>query len=261
TLALVSLFDIALVHSAIAQISQGTRDDANRLIGSIYAGPSMTTLRELSDGFGGRLSGSPAYNRSAGWAAAKVRSYGIQNVKLEPFSMPSGWQRVSSRGEFVAPVARPLHVESVGWTPSTPAGGVKGEVVFLDDVSPDNIKKNAAKFKNKIVLFDMSKIFADGWQKVLVDAMKAPERLKDAGAIAFATTDSAKNNVINAGSLDWGGNLSALPGAEIGMEDSEYIRRLLEKGPVTIWFETKNTTSGTMQVNNVVAEIRGSQQP
>src|SRR5262249_35709301 len=69
TLALVSLFDIALVHSAIAQISQGTRDDANRLIGSIYAGPSMTTLRELSDGFGGRLSGSPAYNRSAEWAA------------------------------------------------------------------------------------------------------------------------------------------------------------------------------------------------
>src|SRR5215475_5816790 len=82
-LAVLAVFAVS-AHIASAQVSQETREDASRLVGSVYAGPSMTTLRELSDGFGGRLSGSPAYNRAAEWAAGKFRSYGIQNVKLEP---------------------------------------------------------------------------------------------------------------------------------------------------------------------------------
>ena len=73
--------------------------------------------------------------------------------------------------------------------------------------------------------------------------------------------DHAPNNVINATSLDWGGHLNALPSAELGMEDSALVRRLMEKGPVTIQFELHNTTSGPTQVNNVVAEIRGSELP
>src|SRR5882762_4839301 len=74
-----------------AEMSPDAKDTATRLAGSVYTGPSMTTLRDLSDGFGGRLSGSPAYNRAAEWAVAKFKSYGIQNVKLEPFTMPNGW--------------------------------------------------------------------------------------------------------------------------------------------------------------------------
>lgn len=45
------------------------------------------------------------------------------------------------------------------------------------------------------------------------------------------------------------------------MEDWELIQRCLEKGPVTIQFELQNTTSGPEQVNNVIAEIRGSENP
>jgi len=244
-----------------AQISPEVRDTANKLAGSVYTGPSMETLRELADGFGGRLSGSPAHNRAAEWAASKFRSYGIQNVRLEPFTMPNGWQRGWARGEMLAPLARPLHVESMGWAPSTPDGGVKGEVVVLDDVSTDNIKAKAAQLKGKIVLLDTAKIFADGWQKVLGAVMAAPQHLKDVGAVATILPDSTKSNVIGATSLDWGGHSSVLPGAELGMEDSVLIRRLMEKGPVSIQFELHNTTSGATPVNNVVAEIRGSELP
>ncbi len=52
----------------------------DRLAASIYNGPSMATLGELSDTIGGRLTGSPAYVRSTEWAAAKFRIYGIENV-------------------------------------------------------------------------------------------------------------------------------------------------------------------------------------
>jgi hypothetical protein len=253
-----------LLASAVqlsAQVSPEVRDTAYKLAGSVYTGPSMETLRELADGFGGRLSGSPAHNRAAEWAAAKFRSFGIQNVRLEPFTMPNGWQRGWARGEMLAPLARPLHVESTGWAPSTPDGGVKGEVVVVDDVSADSIKAKAGQLKGKIVMLDTEKIFAEGWQKVLGALMTAPQHLKDAGAVAMILPDRANSNVINATSLDWGGHLNALPGAQLGMEDSQLVRRLMEKGPVTIQFELHNTTSGPMQVNDVVAEIRGSELP
>ena len=238
-----------------------SQDIVNRLAASIYTGPSMTTLRELSDGFGGRLSGSPAYNKAAEWAAAKFRSYGIQNVRLDPFTIPNGWVRGSAHGEFISPVTRTLHVESLGWSPSTPAGGIKAEVAILDDVSAESIKANAAKYHGKIVIMNSGKIFADGWVKVLAPLMASYQRLKDVGAIAIIFPDRVPNNVLNATSPQFGASLLALPGAQIGMEDWDLIQRSLEKGPVTIQFELQNTTSGPEQVNNVIAEIRGSEKP
>src|SRR5215831_13204047 len=115
-----------------AESAPDTQETAGRLAGSIYTGPAMSTLRELTDSFGGRLSGSPAYNHAVEWAAAKFRSFGIENVRLEPFIIPNGWVRGSAHGEMLAPLARPLYLESLGWSPSTPAGGLKGDVVIVD---------------------------------------------------------------------------------------------------------------------------------
>ena len=47
------------------------KDVANRLTGSIFTGPSMKNLRDLTDSYGGRLTGSPAYQRAADWAVAR----------------------------------------------------------------------------------------------------------------------------------------------------------------------------------------------
>src|SRR6267378_6755039 len=149
----------------VAEPAPDVQEAANRLAGSIYTGPSMTTLRELADGFGGRLTGSPAYNHAAEWAAAKFRSYGIQNVRLEPFTIPNGWVRGTAHGELLAPLPRPLSLESLGWSPSTPPGGIKADAVIVDNVSPDNIRAQADKIKGKIVFLDAAKIFAEGWVK------------------------------------------------------------------------------------------------
>src|SRR3954470_23997240 len=129
-----------LVLACAAEPANDVVQTNNQLAASILTGPSMQTLWVLSDAFGGRLTGSPAYQRSADWAAGKFRSYGIQNVRLEPFNIPNGWERGTARGEMITPLHRPLHVESYGWSPSTPDGGVQGDVVQIGDVSPDAIK-------------------------------------------------------------------------------------------------------------------------
>ena len=116
-----------------AQQPSDMKPVTDRLAASIYNGPSMTTLGDLADGIGGRLTGSPAYVRSTEWAAAKFRSYGIENVRLEPFTIPAGWQRGTASGALLSPLSRPLYVASLGWTPSTPPGGVQGAVTIVAD--------------------------------------------------------------------------------------------------------------------------------
>lgn len=255
------LFVLMFVGVLSAEPGGDVRDTADRLAASIYIGPAMHTLRELSDGFGGRVSGSPAYNHAAEWAAAKFRSYGIQNVRLEPFTIPNGWVRGTAHGQLLAPVARTLHLESLGWSPSTPAGGIKGEIVIVDDVSADNVKAQSDKLKGKIVALDVHKIFANGWVKVLPSLEASYLLFRDAGVLALIFPDNDRNNVLNATDPNWGASLLVLPGAQIGMEDWQLIRRSLETGPVTMQFELQNNTSGPTQVNNVIAEIRGRELP
>ena len=260
-LLLLPLTGAALSQPAEAPVSSDVRTAADQLTGSVYTGPGMKTLRELSDGFGGRLTGSPAYKHAAEWAAAKFRSYGIANVKLEPFTMANGWVRGTASGELITPVARPLHIESLGWSPSTPAGGIQGEVIEVDDVSADHLKAIAGKIKGKIVFMDEGKILGDHWQKTFPGLEASYPLLSDAGALGIVFSDHDRNNVLNATDPNWGSTLFVLPGAQLGMEDSQLIRRSLQQGPVTLRFELRNTTSGPTQVNNVIAEIRGSESP
>ncbi len=258
--ALILLLSSLLCVAVWAQSSAEMKVVTDRLAASVYTGPSMTTLRELTDKFGGRLTGSPAYQGSAEWAAAKFRSYGIQNVKLESFTIPAGWQRGTASGVLVSPLSRPLSVASLGWSPSTPAGGVQGAVVVISDVSAEMLQ-DTAQFRGKIVLLDASKIFAEGWTKALPKLDAAWPVFQRAGVLAAVMTDREKNNVLNAHDMLWGAKMLPLPGAEIGMEDGKMIMRLLEQGPVTIRIALENKTSGETQVNNVIAEIRGSERP
>ena len=231
----------------------------DQLAASIYNGPSMTTLGELADGIGGRLTASPAYVRSTEWAAAKFRSYGIENVRLDPFTIPAGWQRGTASGAMLSPLSRPLNLASLGWAPSTPAGGVNGTVVIVADVEPDALRSREHELRGKIVFLDTSKIMAEDYGKALPKLESAWRTFQKAGVLAVITPDREKNNVLNAHDSLWGAKLLPLPAAEVGMEDAKLIQRELERGPVTIQLTIENKTSGETTVNNVVAEIRGSE--
>jgi|SRR5712692_9915467 len=156
-------FGVTLSGQQAGDLQQMT----NGLAALIYTGPSMKTLRELTDGVGGRLTGSPAHQRAADWAASKFRSFGVTNVRLEAFTIPNGWQRGSARGEILAPTPRALRVESLGWSPPTPPGGIKGDVMLIADLDVAKLKAQSDQIKGKIVMLDTPKIFAEGYVKAL----------------------------------------------------------------------------------------------
>ena len=77
---------------------------------------------------GPRLTGSENLKRANEWAAEKMKSYGLSNVHLEPWTIPVGWQRGTATARLIEPDnGRTLTVASMGWTPGT-KGPVEGDV-------------------------------------------------------------------------------------------------------------------------------------
>ena len=75
-----------------------------KLINQVKEGPDlMANLTYLSDMIGARLTGSPALKRANEWTAEKMRSYGLSNVHLEPWTIPVGWERGTAYARIVEP--------------------------------------------------------------------------------------------------------------------------------------------------------------
>ncbi len=262
---------LAMLLPASAQQPSESQKAAAQIAGSVLVeGQAMSYLSLLSDRFGPRLTGSASYRGSTEWAIATFRAMGIQNVKLEPFQIANAWERGAATGRITSPVERTLHIQSLGWTPSTPPGGIKGEVKELDDISSEHIKQESDDIRGHIIMLDLSKVFAEGIS-AFGRVIAAHKELKDAGALAVIWPDFEANNVLNAFSPNWGTEIAPLPVAQIGMEDGKLIRRLAESGgptkqkrhevPVEIEFQYENRVTGPVEVNNVIAEIPGSEKP
>jgi Iap family predicted aminopeptidase len=138
---------------------------------------------------------------------------------------------------------------------------VQGDVVQISDVSPDALKAAATQIKDHIVLIDTAKLYVDRYRKAAKLLNAAYPVFKDEGAVAVLSPDREMNNILNAHSAGWHAALSPLPLVQIGMEDAKLIARAVQAGNVRVKLDVQNKTSGTTPVNNVIAELRGSEHP
>jgi hypothetical protein len=112
----------------------------------------MTNLTYLSDVIGPRLTGSENLKRANEWAAEKMKSYGLSNVRLEPWTIPIGWQRGTATARLIEPDnGRTLTVAAMGWTPGT-KGPIEGDVVIFRARTKEDLAKYKGKLKNAIIL-------------------------------------------------------------------------------------------------------------
>jgi hypothetical protein len=112
----------------------------------------MANLTYLSDMIGPRLTGSAALKKANDWAAEKMKSYGLSNVHLEPYTIPEGWERGTVHARLLEPDnGRTLSMASLAWMPGT-KGKVEGEVVIIKANTVAELEKYKSKLKNAIVL-------------------------------------------------------------------------------------------------------------
>jgi hypothetical protein len=235
---------------------------AARIAGAVLVdGHALKILEELSDRIGGRLTASPSYARAIEWGQAQLRAAGVTAVRLEPFTLEHGWLRGAARARVVAPFDRTLHVESMGWAPATPKGGVRGPLAVVHDFSPEALAPELPRLRGAIVLVDPRRAPGRSY-KIWLGQTRAREQLRDAGALALLVMPAdVMSNVVGTFAPSWGGKLAPLPMATLGREDGKLLVRAAERGPVTVELELTNRITGPATTASVVGELRGSERP
>jgi len=223
-------------------------------------------LIEMSDDIGPRVTGSPAERKAEDWGVAKMKAIGLENVHTEKYQLWRGWTRGTAQGELLEPIHRALHVDAMGWTGSTPAGGAEGEVAAANLFDIEEEAKHASRFSGKVVLMVMQGepkksgilLFA-----MFGDFLKAAGK---AGALAVIGGQGGSKaegmNLTHTGILGFDADFT-VPVLSMTAEDQGQLERYVENGKkVRVRFNVQNSfTSGPVEAANVVGEIRGRENP
>ena len=112
----------------------------------------MEFASALSDGIGGRLTGSPNMAKANAWTRDELTRIGLENAHLEDWGeFGMGWQQLNTWGRMVAPDTAPLIAQATPWSPGT-NGTVRAVAVQVVIDSEKDIDKYRGKLAGKIVL-------------------------------------------------------------------------------------------------------------
>jgi hypothetical protein len=239
-------------------ISEHTEQVIAKIIGdTLVHGQAYEYDRELADDIGPRLTGSANYFKAVQWSMAKFKDFGLTNVHTETFQMDTWEPDGPAVGKITAPTEHLLHIYSFGWTRSTPVEGVKGRVVFPHVVSVQSLNGQREEIRGSVVVLDFRAVPVHVLPSTLAAVYQALEAIGPAALLTIGGANGTE--VMSAGKL--GGKLSAYPVAEIGSEDGSLLRRLTDRGPVTIEMAFKSRTRRDIEIPQVIAEIKGSELP
>ena len=274
-LAAVAVAGLSLVVGGVVRADdrpKGPDEDGTKPALTRIAGEGMLNshayqyLTELSDDVGSRVTGSAADHKAEEWGMAKMKAIGLENVHLEKYTIWKGWTRGTAEAQLIAPTPHRLHVDSMGWTGSTAAGGAEGDVVTVNLFDIDEEVKNVSRLKGKIALVTQHGKPKKNFMMLFAtfgDFLKAAH---DAGVIAVIGGQgggkSTGMNLTHTGILGFDVDF-AIPVVSMTAEDQGQLERLIARGITPrLRMNVQNTlTSGPVETANVVGEIRGREHP
>jgi Zn-dependent M28 family amino/carboxypeptidase len=130
-----------LDYAAIAQI----RDEG------LSRSQAMETLWWLTDRYGPRVTGSPAFEEAGAWAMKKMTDWGLTNVHREEWDFGRGWSLVRFSAHMTEPQVQVLIGLPKTWSVGT-EGPVSADVVRVSATSEVDLAKYKGQLKGKIVL-------------------------------------------------------------------------------------------------------------
>ena len=240
------------------------REIADRLIAeALKPSPLETNLRRLSDEIGGRVPGTPAFQRAVDWGLAAFKDAGADSVHTEEFTIQHSWAEGATEmtASLYSGTTFPVHAVSVAWAPALAAAkhvpivdvgeGAAAEFAKVGDVA------------GRIVLVH-TKVLGN-WDDLFGEYERAPAIIAlavkgKAKAIAFMAT--REHGILYRHTNSGAGEIDLLPQVMVAREDGERIARLLASAnPVWANLSIPNKIGAAIKTWNVVAEIRGSEKP
>jgi carboxypeptidase Q len=271
-IAVISLMAALAVRAEDKTVAKGPDEDGTKPALVKIAGEGMLDSRafqyltELSDDVGARVTGSPQAQKAVEWGQAKMRAMGLENVHAEKWQLWRGWTRGTAQAELLTPIRRPLHVDAMGWTGSTPAGGAEGDVVEVNMFDLDNELKNVGRLNGKVALVvtrgEPNKSFVQLFAQ-FGDFLRAAGKAGAISVIGGQGGGKAQGmNLTHTGILGFDADF-AVPVVSMSAEDQSQLERYIGRGLTPkVRFNIQNTfTSGPVESANVVGEIRGRENP
>jgi hypothetical protein len=202
----------------------------------------------LTDDIGPRLTGTPAYKRSAEWARDRMREFGLTDTKLETWPFGRGWVLDKLVVEMVEPRYMPLIGYAEAWSAPT-RGEIVATPVFLGSRTAADVAAMKDRLKDAIVMVAPQTQFtredrpqpslADGPVRIgqppwvtpranQADTRAIAQAVREAGVGVQIRTSEGEHGTVFVLGRDQGQN--AVPSVVLAGEHYNMIARMLARG-------------------------------
>jgi len=225
--------------------------------------PLEANLRRLTDGIGGRVTGSPEMAKAVEWGVAGFRAAGV-DVHTEKYMLPQTWSEGETRLEVMGADRFPVSLVSLGLSPAAPAGGLEGALVNIGSGTEADVSRAGSSVKGAILIVHTEVSYT--WVDLFNEYKNPPaiiERAVKAGAAAILWTGERERKLLYRHTNTTDGKLERLPQAVVAREDGLRLERvaLAAPGKIRVRLTMPNKIGGPVEQQNVVAEIRGYEKP
>jgi len=232
------------------------RDDA--LNNDHYA---WDIVEGLTTEVGQRLAATEAEARARDWAIRRLTALGFANVHVEPFTMPV-WTRGAESAEIVSPFPQKLAITALGYSSSTGAAGITGQIVYFESLDSLRLAPDSA-VRGKIVFIDHNMMPAQdgsGYGQFGAPRRQGPTIASLKGAIGIVIrsigTDHHRNP--HTGVQYFTDGAQPIPAGALTVPDAEQLVRILRRGlPVVMHLTLVSEKHEGGHSGNVVAEVPG----
>jgi hypothetical protein len=254
---------VVLVLVLVAIPAVRAEADAARLVAAMLSDtPIVEDLRELTDEFGGRATGSEANERSVAWAVERFKDAGV-DARTEAFEMPELWLEksataiVTGGGVHFSP-----RVAGMPFSAPTPEGGLTAPLVdagvgeATDFERLGDAARGAFALITMPMLEDIPGLFAE-----YMAASAIEERAFAAGVAGIVYMGSRPGNQLYRHNASYGtGNEHVMVVVE--RDAATRMVRLMEAGTaLKLTVNLQLELGDAYTSHNVIGEIRGSEKP
>ncbi len=238
---------------------------ASKLVEKALAGTYGYDITEsLTTEVGQRMAGTEAEARARDWAVAKFQSIGLENVRVEPFTIP-GWERGDETASIVSPFPQALEITALGYSVATPANGIEAEVVYFSEL--DALQATTLDLTGKIAFIDgrMEKApdgagYGPAGMKRRIGASEAAKHGAVAVLIRSVGTDS--HRFPHTGGMRYAPDVPKIPIAAMSGPDADQMERIFKRDEkVVVKMKLSPVDTGDRPSGNVIGEIVGTEQP
>ncbi len=250
---------VMLSHSFGDSIQSKYAETSLKIISkSLTDSTAYNRLGYMCDTFGPRLSGSKNLENAINWILKEMKSDGFENVRGEKVSVPT-WIRGKESATLLSPFKKELSMLGLGGSIATPRGGLKAEVIVVNDW--DELESRSNEVPGKIVLFNAP--FTSYGETVAYRYSGASAAAKH-GAVAslIRSIGPWSMNTPHTGVMAYDDDVQKIPHAALTMEDAMMLSRIHDRGDkIIVKLDMNARMVADRWSQNVLGEIKGSVYP